>query len=85
MPLFDAGSFDAADSVRVSSASNSFESSFASSAVTLEGSAASSSPSCNPPAGPGVGFRPSRNAFAMSVAFHFAYLIRSRFCGACYN
>jgi hypothetical protein len=29
------------------------------------------------PAGPGVGFRPSRKAFAISVAFHFAYLIFS--------
>ena len=29
------------------------------------------------PAGPGVGFRPSRNAFAISAAFHFAYRIFS--------
>lgn len=33
---------------------------------------------CRPePAGPGVGFRPSRKALAMSAAFHFAYLIFS--------
>lgn len=67
-------------SALVSSASNSCDSSRASSAVTLDGSAASSSPSCSPPAGPGVGVRPSRNALAMSAAFHLAYLIRSRFC-----
>lgn len=30
-----------------------------------------------PCAGPGVGRRPSRNAFAISPAFHFAYLILS--------
>ena len=28
-------------------------------------------------AGPGVGLRPSRKAFAMSAAFHFEYLIFS--------
>ena len=29
------------------------------------------------PGGPGVGLRPSRNALAISAAFHFAYLIFS--------
>jgi hypothetical protein len=29
------------------------------------------------PAGPGIGFRPSRKAFAISAAFHFEYLIFS--------
>lgn len=33
------------------------------------------------PGGPGIGLRPSRKALAISVAFHLAYLIFSRFCG----
>ena len=33
--------------------------------------------SSSEPAGPGVGLRPSRNALAMSAAFHFAYRIFS--------
>ena len=32
------------------------------------------------PGGPGIGLRPSRKALAISVAFHLAYLIFSRFC-----
>lgn len=33
------------------------------------------SSACCPPGGPGAGTRPSRRAFIISVAFHFAYFI----------
>lgn len=36
--------------------------------------------SSEPPAGPGVGLRPSRKALAISAAFHFAYFIFSSLC-----
>lgn len=64
----------------VPNAASSRESSFVSSAVSCsEGRASPSPPTGRPPAGPGTGERPSRNAFAMSAAFHFEYLILSRF------
>lgn len=44
----------------------------ASKTCTTGGSAASTGGSSLEPAGPGVGFLPSRNAFAMSTAFHLA-------------
>lgn len=58
-------------------AASSFASSLASSGDTSL--LPSSSSSARPPAGPGTGLRPSRNALAMSEAFHFAYLTLSRF------
>lgn len=60
------------------SAASSCASSFASSSVNCPETGSSSTG--RPPAGPGTGTRPSRNALAISEAFHLEYLILSRFC-----
>lgn len=48
-------------------------------ASSLDSSFERSSSTGSPPAGPGVGALPSLIALAMSEAFHFEYLIFSRF------
>lgn len=60
--------------------SNSADNAFSASASVT--SLPTSSSTGSPPTGPGIGFLPSRNAFAISDAFHLEYLILSETCKA---